>query len=63
MAARGDQKPWGIPLPPCPGLSPTSSPTLLSCSTLVLQLHHLLSSFFPLHFFFWGWGGGRGRED
>lgn len=31
----------------------TSSPALPSCGTPVLQLHHLFSSAFPLHFF-WG---------
>lgn len=58
---REDQEPWGILPPPCPGLSPTSSPSLPSCGTPALRIHHVL--FFPLHFFFWGWGGGRGRED
>lgn len=51
--------PGASPSPPTPGCPPPPAP---SCSTLALRLHHLLYSFFPLHFFFWGRGeegGGR----
>lgn len=60
--ARKTRSPGAPPCHPAPGCAHLQ-PLTASCGTPALQLHHLFSSFFPLHFF-WGWGGGRkGREN
>lgn len=56
--------PGASPSSPTPGCPPPPAPSCGTpgCGTLACQIHHLLSSFFPLHFFFWGRGeegGGR----
>lgn len=55
-----DREPWGIPIPPHPGLSATSSPELrhtgVAASSPTLF-------FFSSSLLFLGAGGGRGRED